>query len=138
MYLHQSIPSSERATVVSFDSLVGSIGGSTGLGYLSPVQSVPFGFAVGGAATLLVVPILGRLGALNEPADRIVPDPDSVSAPAAVIEPAESSPPSQLEARRQPRRVCTYAHLCSFCLVIHPTAGWRAGHRTISKQSDYA
>jgi MFS family permease len=36
-YLHLSIPTTERATLVSFDSLVGSlgsIGGQTGLGYL--------------------------------------------------------------------------------------------------------
>jgi MFS family permease len=73
-YLHQSIPTSERATLVSFDSLVGSLGGisgSTGLGYLSQVRSVPFGFVVGGVATLLALPIFGRLRALNEPADRI-------------------------------------------------------------------
>jgi MFS family permease len=90
-YLHQSIPSSERATLVSFDSLfgsLGSIGGSTGLGYLSQVQSVPFGFAVGGAATLLVVPIFGRLRALNEPADRALPNAP-LPAPVAVSEPAQ-------------------------------------------------
>ncbi|HJP66178.1 MAG TPA: MFS transporter [Actinomycetota bacterium] len=73
-YLHQSIPSSERATLVSFDSLVGSVGsvgGQTGLGFLSQERSLPTGFVVGGLTTLLVLPIFGRLRALDEPADRI-------------------------------------------------------------------
>ena len=67
-YLHRSIPSSERATLVSFDSLVGSlgsVGGQTGLGYLSQERSVPAGFVVGGLATLLTLPIFGRLRALR-------------------------------------------------------------------------
>jgi MFS family permease len=73
-YLHQSIPTSERATLVSFDALVGSlgsVGGQTGLGYLSQERSVPAGFVVGGLVTFLAIPIFGRLRALNEPADRI-------------------------------------------------------------------
>jgi MFS family permease len=73
-YLHHSIPTSERATLVSFDSLVGgvgSVGGQTGLGYLSQERSIPLGFVVGGLTTILSIPIFGRLRALNEPADRI-------------------------------------------------------------------
>jgi len=73
-YLHHSIPSSERATLVSFDALVGSlgsVGGQTGLGYLSQERSIPAGFVVGGLATILALPIFARLRALNEPADRI-------------------------------------------------------------------
>ncbi len=73
-YLHHSIPASERATLVSFDSLmgsVGSVGGQTGLGYLSQERSIPAGFVVGGLATLLTIPIFARLRALDEPADRI-------------------------------------------------------------------
>jgi MFS family permease len=76
-YLHHSIPTSERATLVSFDSLVGSlgsIGGQTGLGYLSQERSIPTGFVVGGLATILALPIFARLRALNERADRITPD----------------------------------------------------------------
>jgi MFS family permease len=73
-YLHASIPTSERATLVSFDSLVGSlgsVGGQTGLGFLSQERSIPAGFVVGGLATVLAIPIFGRLRARNEPADRI-------------------------------------------------------------------
>jgi MFS family permease len=73
-YLHNSIPTSERATLVSFDSLVGSlgsVGGQTGLGFLSQERSIPAGFVVGGLVTLLTLPIIGRLRALDEPADVI-------------------------------------------------------------------
>ncbi len=73
-YLHASIPTSERATLVSFDSLVGSlgsVGGQTGLGFLSQERSIPAGFVVGGLATALAIPVFGRLRARNEPADRI-------------------------------------------------------------------
>ena len=50
-YLHAVIPSSERATVVSFASLVGNaggIGGQLGLGYLSRAQSVATAYVAGG------------------------------------------------------------------------------------------
>jgi MFS family permease len=84
-YLHYSIPSSERATLVSFDSLVGSlgsVGGQTGLGYLSQERSIPAGFVVGGLATLLALPIFARLRSLNEPADRITADaPEQEASP---------------------------------------------------------
>jgi MFS family permease len=81
-YLHHSIPTAERATLVSFDSLVGSlgsVGGQTGLGFLSQEASIPAGFVVGGLTTALVLPILARLRSLHEPADRITADePDAV------------------------------------------------------------
>lgn len=73
-FLHDSIPTSERATLVSFDSLMGSlgsVGGQTGLGFLSQERSIPAGFVVGGLATILALPIFGRLRALNKPADLI-------------------------------------------------------------------
>jgi predicted MFS family arabinose efflux permease len=85
-YLHHSIPTSERATLVSFDSLVGSMGGvvgQTGLGYLSQERSIPVSFVVGGLATVLALPIFARLRALNEPADRITAEaPEAEATPA--------------------------------------------------------
>jgi predicted MFS family arabinose efflux permease len=84
-YLHHSIPTSERATLVSFDSLVGSlgsVGGQTGLGYLSQERSIPAGFVIGGLATLLTLPIFARLRGLNEPADQITEEaPELEAAP---------------------------------------------------------
>ncbi|HEX2240919.1 MAG TPA: MFS transporter [Actinomycetota bacterium] len=71
-YLHHSIPSSERATLVSFDALAGSLGGvlgQTGLGYLSQERSIPVAFVVGGLSTALIFPLFVRLRALNEEAD---------------------------------------------------------------------
>ena len=76
-YLHASIPTSERATLVSFDSLLGSlgsVGGQTGLGYLSQERSIPAGFVIGGLTTFLTIPLFTRLRALDEPADRITED----------------------------------------------------------------
>lgn len=73
-YLHKSIPSSERATLVSFDALMASLGGigwQVGLGYLSQRRSVPAGFLVGGLAMLLAVPLFLRLRRLGLPADHI-------------------------------------------------------------------
>jgi MFS family permease len=73
-YLHAIIPTSERATLVSFDSLVGSlgsVGGQTGLGYLSQVRSIADGFVIGGAATVVAVPLYIALRARREPADVI-------------------------------------------------------------------
>ena len=58
-YLHGVVPSSERATVVSFVSLVGSaggIGGQLGLGYLSRVR----GRSSGGVVMLLALPPSSR------------------------------------------------------------------------------
>jgi len=87
-YLHHSIPTSERATLVSFDALMGSlgsVGGQTGLGYLSQERSIPAGFVIGGLATILALPIFGRLRALKEPADRIMAEAPEREASAIVL-----------------------------------------------------
>ena len=91
-YLHRSIPSSERATLVSFDSLVGSlgsVGGQTGLGYLSQERSVPAGFVVGGLVTVLTIPIYARLRALDEPADHITAADEALPDPVPALAEAE-------------------------------------------------
>jgi MFS family permease len=73
-YFHGLIPTEQRATLVSFDALVGSvgsIGGQTGLGWLSQERSIAAGFVVGGLVTALEVPILARLRARGNDADTI-------------------------------------------------------------------
>ncbi len=73
-YLHEVIPSEQRATVVSFDSLfgsLGSVGGQTGLGYLAQVRSLSVGFVASGLIAGLALPALGLLRRLGERADRI-------------------------------------------------------------------
>jgi MFS family permease len=74
-YLHQVVPSSQRATVVSSVSLVssaGGIGGQLGLGYVSRASSVAVGYVTGGLAMVLVLPPLLLLRRLGERADVIV------------------------------------------------------------------
>ena len=74
-YLHQVVPSEQRATVVSFDSMLsnaGSIGGQVGLGALGEARSVGSAFVVGGLATAAAIPLLGRLRNLGGEPDRIV------------------------------------------------------------------
>ena len=74
-YLHQVVPSQQRATVVSSVSLVGSaggIGGQLGLGYVARAQSVAAGYVTGGLTLLLVLPPLLLLRRRREPADAIV------------------------------------------------------------------
>jgi MFS family permease len=102
-YLHGVIPTSQRATVVSSVSLVGSvggIGGSLGLGYLSRAQSVAAGYVVGGVAMLLALPPLAALRARHDPADVIVGRSAGKPAPCA----AQGLPPVATvdTTRRQP------------------------------------
>lgn len=74
-YLHQLIPSSQRATVVSFDSLISngtSTAGQMALGYLARVESIAAGYVVGGALTFAALPVVALLRSRHEPADLIV------------------------------------------------------------------
>jgi MFS family permease len=74
-YLHQVVPSEQRATVVSFDSMLsnaGSIGGQVGLGALGEARSVGSAFVVGGVVTVAALPLLGRLRRLGGAPDEIV------------------------------------------------------------------
>lgn len=63
-YLHSLIPSEHRATIVSFDSLVGSTGsvfGQIGYGYLSEKISISSGYIVGGFTSIIIFPVLRLL-----------------------------------------------------------------------------
>jgi len=74
-YLHQIVPTEQRATVVSFDSLVGNaggIGGQVGLGALGEARAVGSAFVVGGVATAAALPLLARLRSLGGAADYVV------------------------------------------------------------------
>jgi MFS family permease len=71
-YLNQVIPGEQRATVLSFDSLVASVGGvagQTGLGALSQARSIANGYQTVGVATAVALPVLLLLRRLDEPAD---------------------------------------------------------------------
>jgi MFS family permease len=74
-YLHTVIPSPQRASVISFHSMMGSAGGilgQSGLGYVSRFRSIADGYVLGGLATILTLPVLGALRRLGDPADVIV------------------------------------------------------------------
>jgi MFS family permease len=89
-FLHQLIPSEQRATVISFNSMMDSAGGVIGqptLGYIAERYNIASGFIVGGAATLLAIPFLWLLRKQGDSADHIkasdeVPSP---VVPAAVV-----------------------------------------------------
>ena len=73
-YLHQIVPTEQRATVVSFDSMVssaGGIGGQIGLGALGEARGVGSAFVVGGVVTAGALPLLARLRRLGGAPDVI-------------------------------------------------------------------
>jgi hypothetical protein len=74
-YFHQRVSGEQRATVVSFDSMVGSlggVGGQLGLGYLSKLHDYAAGYVAGGVISILAIPIYLSVRRLHEDADRIV------------------------------------------------------------------
>lgn len=74
-YLHASIPTAQRASVISFDSMFGNGGGvvgQAGLGWLSRTRSIEQGYVTGGAALLLALPLYAAVRRIAGPADRIV------------------------------------------------------------------
>ena len=93
-YLHRQIPSGERATIVSFNSMIssgGSIVSQTALGRISQDSSVSAGFVVGGLYTLLAIPVLIRLRNLEQDADAVDKSAGTKSACAAQGLPGVSS-----------------------------------------------
>ena len=71
-FIHGMVPSAERATVVSFDSMIGGIGavgGQAGLGLYSERQSYSAAYVVGGVITLAAVPVVWLVRRSNTPAD---------------------------------------------------------------------
>lgn len=73
-YLHRLVLPSQRATAISFDSLVGSAGstaGQVGLGGLGEAQGVRSAFVAGGAVMALALPVLLRLRGVADLADAV-------------------------------------------------------------------
>jgi MFS family permease len=74
-YIHKTVAGEQRATVVSFDSMVGNLGGAggqAGLGWLAKMRDYPTGYLAGGAATVLAVPLYLAIRRLQAEADQIV------------------------------------------------------------------
>jgi MFS family permease len=87
-FLHDSIPTEQRATLVSFDSLVGnlgSVGGQVGLGYVARERGVADGYVLGGLGTLVAVPLVLLLRRRNGPGDHVGGRGDSHPSPHAAV-----------------------------------------------------
>ena len=70
--VHAMVPSAQRATVISFDSMVGgvgAVGGQAGLGVLADRQSYSAAYVVGGVATAVAVPIVWVVRRMRPPED---------------------------------------------------------------------
>ena len=74
-YVHQVTPSDRRATVVSFDAMIGSVGGAggqVGLGAVSNAHGFSVGYVTGGLATLVALPLIAATRRIGGPGDEIV------------------------------------------------------------------
>lgn len=75
-YMNDSIPSNQRATVLSFASLMGSAGGvvaQPALGRVADVYSLGVGYVVAGALYALRLPFIIGIRRLRLPADEVAP-----------------------------------------------------------------
>jgi MFS family permease len=71
-FIHQVVPSEKRATVVSFGSMISGVGGAvgqTGLGALSDRRGFSAGYIIGGAVTLLALPLVWAVRRRGDTAD---------------------------------------------------------------------
>jgi MFS family permease len=82
-YLNGMIPSQQRATVLSFDSLMGNTGGvfiQPVLGKSADVYSYATSYVIGAAIQVLAVPLLFLSRRENSPSDVMVGQPEAVPA----------------------------------------------------------
>ena len=74
-YINGLIPSPQRATILSFDSLTASTGGvlaQPALGRAADVWGYPASYVLSGVLTGLALPFIARARAQNAPADHEV------------------------------------------------------------------
>ena len=80
-YVHEVAPSEHRATVISFDAMIGSVGGMGGQvvlgrvagGASDPVDGFANGYVIGGLVTLLAWPLILTTRRRGGPADVVGP-----------------------------------------------------------------
>ena len=68
-YINEHIPSSQRATVLSFDSFfgdIGAVGGQLGLGYAAQAVSKALAYTIGGIVYFAAAPLYGRAGKASD------------------------------------------------------------------------
>jgi MFS family permease len=86
-YLNGLIPSAQRATILSFDSMLGSSGGvavQPALGRAADVWGYATSYVLGAAISALSLPFIALSRRRNEPADTV----DTITGPQAAEEPA--------------------------------------------------
>ena len=94
-YLNDMIPSKQRATVLSFDSLFGSLGGvfiQPALGRAADLWGYGTSLVIGGAVELIGIPFLFASRRQNDPADTktVQTDPAPVEPGAAATDDADT------------------------------------------------
>ncbi|HEY7737027.1 MAG TPA: MFS transporter [Candidatus Limnocylindrales bacterium] len=96
-FVNGVIPSEQRATVLSFDALMGSTGGVVAqpvLGRTADLYGYPASYVVSAGISALVIPFTYLARRENAPSDPIVDgEPEPVAAVAAVVDAPASDPP---------------------------------------------
>jgi MFS family permease len=95
-YLNGLIPSQQRATILSFDSMLGSSGGvvvQPVLGRSADVWGYPGSYLLGAAISALAVPFVWLSRRQNAPADTAVGTPTPATVEAGVPEDAPAAAP---------------------------------------------
>lgn len=101
-YLHRLIPSQERATIISFNSMFSSAGGMIGqgtLGRIAQVRSIASGYGSGGLFLLVTIPVLFVLRRLEGVEDELVGAAGTKSACAALGLPSVAAVDHSVAAR---------------------------------------
>jgi MFS family permease len=83
-YLNDLIPSKQRATVLSFESLMGNVGGigiQPALGRVADLSGYAFSFVISGVISAIAVPFIALSRAQKSPADAVARDEDATPAP---------------------------------------------------------
>ena len=73
-YVHHVAPSEQRATVISFDAMIGSIGGTggqLGLGRVADGRGFAAGYVVGGVLSAIALPLIAGVRRIGGEPDRI-------------------------------------------------------------------
>jgi len=97
-FIHQVVPSAQRATVISFGSMIsggGAVIGQTGLGALSGRRGYSAGYIVGGSVTLLALPLFWAVRRERDTADFY----SGVRSTAAACAPQGAPPLSTIDGR---------------------------------------
>jgi len=106
-WLNDRIPSAQRATIISLDSLFMDAGGTIGqlgLGYYAKVVSIPAAWLVGGAFQLVSLPLAWRAARADRGSGEPIPDPGPSPEPQpapTLLGPFGCSDPRACEAERE-------------------------------------